>query len=53
VGRIGLWAAVVCSAAILMLMLPTVLSAAVTVRVGIYPNEPLIFTDRGGRVQGI
>jgi len=41
------------SVAILILLIPAVLSAAVTVRVGIYPNEPLIFTDRDGRVQGI
>jgi len=41
------------SAAILVLLMPAMLSAADTVRVGIYPNEPLIFTDKDGRVQGI
>ena len=51
--RGGIRAAAAWSAAILILMLPSVLSAAGTVRVGIYPNEPLIFTGRDGRVQGI
>jgi len=41
------------SAALLILLIPAGLSATVTVRVGIYPNEPLIFTGKDGRVQGI
>jgi len=45
--------AVAWSAALLILLIPAGLSAAVTVRVGIYPNEPLIFTGKDGRVQGI
>jgi len=41
------------STALLILLIPAGLSATVTVRVGIYPNEPLIFTGKDGRVQGI
>jgi len=51
-GRGGIRAAA-WSIAVFFLLMPAVLSATVTVRVGIYPNEPLIFTGKDGRVQGV
>ncbi|CAD7848355.1 MAG: Serine phosphatase RsbU, regulator of sigma subunit [Olavius algarvensis Delta 4 endosymbiont] len=51
-GRGGIRAAA-WSIAVFFLLMPAVLSATVTVRVGICPNEPLIFTGKDGRVQGV
>ncbi len=43
----------VCLAAALFLGGPGISPAADEVRVGMYPNEPLIFKDKDGRIKGI
>jgi len=43
----------VCLAAALLLGVPGISPADDEVRVGVYPNEPLIFNDKDGRIKGI
>jgi len=53
--RKGFWkvVATVCLAAGLALGVPGISPAVDEVRVGVYPNEPLIFKDKDGRIKGI